>query len=199
MPTERPRSLELPDLSGLDNALTTNHLLNLAVAAPAFPPGPASGLATAMVRTTESALRAYERARLLLNRSVESNSLTAYLEGLSEMEVCLLSLYRAMRVAERLAVSPETMVDKNMLPSARQRNLLRRMRNAIDHIDKPMAAGEFGMGVNLFLFITEKTLTIHDGGGELVAKQTALGQWLRTLHGLATHLSREPAVLIPSV
>lgn len=196
MPTQRPGSFELPDLSSLDSALTVNHLLNLAVATPAFPPGPASGLATAMVRTTESALRAYERARGLLLQSGRENSLTAYLDGLSEMEVCLLALHRAMRVAERLIESPETTLDEQRLPSSEQRSLLRRMRNAVDHVDKPIAAGDFSAGVNLFLFVSEDTLTIHDGGGELRASQRMLGRWLKSLHSLATNLSQDPSTWI---
>jgi len=188
----RPKSFELPDLSGLDNALTANHVLEMTFRGRAFPPGEASGLVTALARTTESALESYERSRQILLQSTNSNSFGMYLKGLSEMEICITALDRAMRVAGRLATSAETMVsDADLLPK-KARTRLSRMRNAIDHVDKPLAAGRFGGGKYLFLYISESELVINDEGGELRVKQQELANWVVRLHALTTALSREP-------
>lgn len=192
MAGQRPRSFELPDLSGLDKELTSNHMLEMTFRGKAFPPGEASGLVTALVRTTESAVEAYERARLLFAESAERNSFGRYMKGLSEMEVCITALDRAMRVAERLALSEETKVGPDNLPSRNVRKRLSRMRNAIDHIDRPLAAGRFGGGEYLFLYVSNADLLIHDGGAELKVKQADFGDWVVRLHELAGALTRDP-------
>jgi hypothetical protein len=188
----RPRSIQLPDLSGLDNALTANHMLEMTFRGTGFPRGEASGLVTALVRTTESAVEAYGRARGSLIDAINRNSFGTYLKGLSEMEISVTALDRAMRVAERLIRSEETTVGEGDLPSKGARTRLSRMRNAIDHVDKPIAAGRFGGGEYLFLYVNDCDLLIHDGGGELRVKQTDLGDWVHQLHGLAASLTGDP-------
>lgn len=193
MANERPRSLEFPDLSDLDNGLTANLLLETVFRGNCFHDNDTCGLVLGLVRTTESAVRGYERARSLLVHSVDEDSLGAYLEGLSEMEVACTALYRAMRVAERLLDSPVTIVNDDWLPSEGDRELLRHMRNAIDHVDGPISSGRCGQGERLFLFVAETDLMIDEGGGNLTVSHTAFGEWVRQLHILASELTRDPA------
>jgi hypothetical protein len=74
----RPSRFSLPDLSGLDDKLTANYILSASFGR-VFPPGDAQHLVTAFVRSTESALRRYEEARLRLERSTTRDSLVDYL------------------------------------------------------------------------------------------------------------------------
>jgi hypothetical protein len=186
-------AFDLPDLSGLDNALTANQALEILFRGKTYPSVEADGLVTAFVRTTESAVDAYERARkLLVDSAQKSNGLGTYLKGLSEIEVCVTALDRAMRVAKRLVDPAEPTVQDGDLPSKGSMTRLSRMRNAIDHVDAPVSKGKFGEGRYLFLFVTETDLVINDEGAEIRVKQVDFGGWLEQLHGLADDLIRKP-------
>jgi hypothetical protein len=187
----RPRRLNLTDFSALDDKLTANLMLDLTLRG-GFPPGTAQHLVTAFVRTFEVALRCYERARLQLERSVAQDSLAEYLRGLDDMELTFIALHRAMRLAEGLMASSETKVGMKQLPSASERDELRKMRNAIDHRDGAIIDGLAGTGLTIALHVREDDLIIDDHHGSHTVKHTELSNWVRKLHELAVELTSHP-------
>jgi hypothetical protein len=169
----------------------------MTVAGRAFPVAKGRGMVTAFVRTTESACRCYERARQLIQRSVDEDSLAAFIESMGEFEVCVTALHRAMRIAEILKDSELTSVRSRQLPSDGHRDDLRRMRNAINHLDEPIRGGYFGTGASLFLFVTDTEIEIDEIDDEgnvstVVATHAELGEWVLQLHSLATEITRDP-------
>jgi hypothetical protein len=177
----RPRSFRLPDLSGLDDRLTENHLLSLMLSVPGFPSGVAQQLVTGLVRCTEGALRRYEDARLRLQRSAAQDSLTEYLRGTLEMELTFMALNRSMRLAEKLP-------GKSLcLPSTADRTLLRRMRNAIEHAEGQIAHAGKGKAIRLDVQCVDST--ISDGTEVFTVAHDRFAAWLRGLHGLCVGLT----------
>jgi hypothetical protein len=189
--SQRPKSFDLPDLSGLDVDLVANLLLSMTLRA-ALPPGEAQHLFTAFVRSTESALRCYERARLQLEYSTE-HGVASYIRGQADLELTFMALNRAMRLAEALKDSRETSVGNGELPSKPHRDLLRAVRNAIDHNDEPIRKGRAGKGEALALEVQQATIAIDGEQGHLSVDQADLGVWVRQLHELAVSLTNDPA------
>jgi hypothetical protein len=193
-----PDSFEFPDLSRLNARLTDRHLLGLVFEGKVFVDPIARALALGLVRTIDSAVRAYERARVQMARSIAGGRrLGLFLEGVSEMEVAITALYRALRIAERVVESEATIINKDWIPSEGDRERLRSMRNAIDHVEGPIADGRCWQGESLFLEVTNADLRISEGGGELVIGQASLGEWVQKLHILAAELVREPNAWTP--
>ena len=147
---------------------------------------------TAFIRTSEVALRRYEETRLQLQRSADEDSLVQYLRGCDDMELTLIALHRAMRVAEALKTSRETNVSSAELPSAAERDQLRKMRNAIDHVDEPILGGRAGIGQTLALHVREDDVMIDHKDGPLTATHSQVGGWVQRLHGLAVNLTNHP-------
>jgi hypothetical protein len=187
----RPRSLSLPDLSVLDDQLTANYIVALTIGR-GFPEGDAQQLVTSFVRCTEGALRRYEEARLRLVRSVAQDSLTEYLRGTDDMELTFMALHRTMRLAESLSESPATRIAKHELPPQRDRDLLREMRNAIDHADKPILDGHAGKGRPIRLHVETDGSTLSRGERILTVEHARFAGWVRTLHSLAVGLTNRP-------
>jgi hypothetical protein len=184
-------SFRLPDLSGLDDRLTANYLVSLTIGR-GFPPGGAQQLVTSFVRCTEGTLRRYEEARVRLARSVAEDSLTEYLRGTDDMELTFMALHRTMRHAERLSQSPETRVGKHDLPPQCDRDLLRKMRNAIDHADEPIVDGHAGKGRPIRLHVASDGSTISRGKQILTVEHARFAAWVQTLHSLAVGLTNRP-------
>jgi hypothetical protein len=185
----------LPDLSALDDKLVANYIESVAIGR-GFPPGDAQHLVTAFVRSTEGALRRYEAARLQLARSLDRNhnALLEHLRGADDMAVAFMALHRAMRLGEGVMRSPETEVSKEQLPSEADRDKLRVMRNAIDHINDPIIEGRAGKGQTLELHVRDNDSTIDDEDGTHTVSHAEFGEWVRTLHTLAVNLTNEPHV-----
>ena len=183
----------LPDLSTLDDKLVANYMLSITIGR-GFPPGDAQHLVTAFVRSTESALRRYEAARVQFARAMDRdhNTLVEHLRGADDMAVTFMALHRAMRLGEGVMRSPETRVGKRELPSEGDRNKLRRMRNAIDHINEPIIDGHAGKGQTLELHVRDNDSSIDDEDGTHTVSHADLGEWVRTLHTLAVNLTNEP-------
>jgi len=181
----------LPDLSGLDGALTANYIVSVEIGR-AFPPGDAQHLVTAFVRSTDGALRRYEEARVRLERSAREDRLVEYLRGADDLELAFMALHRTMRLAEGLIQSRETTVGKNQLPSDTDRDLLRVMRNAIDHINQPIIDRRAGKGQPLQLEVGNDDSTIGDDAGTHTVSHARFGEWVRTLHKLAVDLTNRP-------
>ena len=158
-----------------------------------LPEGEALQLAIHFVRTLEIALRLYEQVRSTLTSTVgNGRGIFTYLRGVSELELTVIALHRSTRLAEGLVQSPETTVTKESLPSSVNRDLLRRMRNAIDHVDGPIR-GDLQEGHMLAVFLTETDLMIDDEGGEtLKVSQRDFGGWVSQLHALAAALTSTP-------
>jgi hypothetical protein len=186
----RPRSFNLPDLSGLDAPLTANYVLSITFGARAFPPGRAQHLVTGLVRCTEGALRCYEQARRRLERSAELDSFTEYLRGTDELELTFMALQRTMRLADGLRASPQTSVGNGDVPSQADRDLLRLVRNAIDHADGQVEHA--GRGHAIRLDVQRDDSTIGDGSQLLTVSHARLAGWLRTLHELSVAVTTRP-------
>lgn len=187
----RPGDVNFPDLSGLDDKLTVDLVLSMTVGR-AFPPGDAQHLVTAFVRTTEGALRRYEEARLQLELAVANDSLASYFRGLDDMEIALVAVHRAMRLAEALKTSTETLVGNGEIPPREIRDRLRKMRNAVDHRDGPIVGGLAGVGKTLALDVGEREMTIDDADGTHTMTHEELGELVRDLHRLAVELTNYP-------
>jgi hypothetical protein len=169
-----PGPFSLPDLSRLDGELTANYIVSVTIGR-GFPPGDAQHLVTAFVRSTDGALRRYEEARVRLERSVREDSIVQYLRGADDLELAFLALHRTMRLAEGLMRSPETSVGKTQLPSQGSRDLLRVMRNAIDHLNEPIIEGRAGKGHPLQLEVRDDHSTIADEAGTHAVLTPSLG------------------------
>lgn len=164
----------LPDLSGLDGNLTADYIESVTIGR-SFPPGNAQHLVTAFVRSTDGALRRYEEARLRLERSAREDKLVEYLRGADDLELAFMALHRTMRLAEALKWSNETWVGNDQLPSDADRDLLRVMRNAIDHIDQPIIGGRAGKGLPLQLELRNNDSTIADDDGAHTVSHATFG------------------------
>ena len=160
-----------------------------------FPPGKAQHLVTAFVRTTESALRRYEAARIQLQASAARHSLAGYLRGLDDMELTYIALNRAMRLAVALKQSPETSVSTHDLPAQRDQDRLRVMRDAIEHREGPIKANLAGIGKTISLSVRENESSIEDGEHSYTATHSELALWIKRLHALAVKLTNEPKAL----
>lgn len=181
----------LPDLSALDDKLVANYMLDT-MHGRVFPSGDAQHLVTAFVRSTESALRRYEQARLQLEYADEKDNPVERLRGADDLSVAFMVLQRAMRLAEGLMQSPETTVRKGDLPSDGDRDLLRRARNAIEHIDDPIRDRRAGKGSSLELEVRSDDSTIGADSETLTVAHARFGEWVRTLHELAVNLTSRP-------
>jgi hypothetical protein len=188
----------LPDLSALDNKLTANYMLS-ATFRGVFPPGDAQHLVTAFVRSTESALRRYEEARLRLEHSTQADGIAEYLRGADDLEIAFMALHRTMRLAEGLMLSDKTKVSKDQLPSKADRGLLRVMRNAIDHINQAIIDGHAGKGQPLQLEVEHDSSTISDDAGPHTVSHHKFGEWVRMLHELAVALTNRPGDWVRTV
>jgi hypothetical protein len=146
-----------------------------------WPEGEAQHLLTAIARATDAALRCYEDARLRLERAAQEHAVIGFI-----------ALHRAMRLADALVASLETTVDESHLPPENGRSRLRRMRNAIDHRDKPIKRGDAGIGKTLALNVREHDSTIDDDEGTLTLTHVELGDSIRRLHSLVVDLTNHP-------
>lgn len=149
------------------------------------------------MRTTDAALKAYERSRELLEEFLSGGKFTPYLQGISELELTFLALHRAMRLAEAFMRSPETRVAKARLPMDRQRDELRDFRNAIDHVDGPIKRGEIVPGWMNSVFLTDKLILLDSEKGPLEVRQKDLGDWIRNLHRLCVDVIETVDSVIP--
>jgi|GEM_PF-3456552 hypothetical protein len=157
-----------------------------------WPEGEAQHLLTAIARATDAALRCYEDARLRLERAAQEHAVIGYLHGCEDMAIAFIALHRAMRLADALVASLETTVDESHLPPENGRSRLRRMRNAIDHRDKPIKRGDAGIGKTLALNVREHDSTIDDDEGTLTLTHVELGDSIRRLHSLVVDLTNHP-------
>ena len=181
----------IPALAGLDDQLVANLVLSMALGQ-GFAPGNAQHLVTAFVRTTESALRRYEAARVQLQASAAHHSLAGYLRGLDDMELTYIALNRAMRLAVALKQSPETRISRSDLPAKQEQDRLRLMRAAIEHREGPIKANLAGIGKTIALSVGENESTIEDANRSYTATHEELACWVQALHALAVKLTNEP-------
>lgn len=188
----RPRRFTFPDLSALDDGLVPSYMVSLALVG-GFPPGKTQHLVTGFVRCTESALRRYEEARTCLERSAAQDSLKEYMRGTDDLEVAFTALHRAMRLAQRLHESPATRVGRRDLPRRADRELLREVRNAIDHADGPVIAGLAGKGNSIRLEVQSEASLIYNGDRTLRVTHAQMATWIEQLHSLARALTGQPA------
>lgn len=161
-----------------------------------FKPGGFEGkeqfLVTSFVRAVDSSLRCYERARTALVDAGRKDSLIEYLKGCDDLEVAVVALNRAMRLAEALRRAPATAIGKGVVPPQNDQRELSEVRNAIDHNVDPILDGEAGEGLPLSLGVTENAISINRKGTVLTVTQAAFGEWMLALHELATTLAAEP-------
>ena len=184
-----PRDFSLPDLSTLDDNLAANLMLSMSIGR-GFPPGEAQHLVTAFARATETALRAYERARIELVGS--DDKVFAYLRGCDDLQLALMALNRALRLANAIKGSSETVVSNADLPPEDGQRRLVEMRNALDHNSDPILDGQARLGLALALEVGPSDLSISRNGRHVLVSQAELGGWIRTLHSLVVSLTDDP-------
>jgi hypothetical protein len=190
-----PATLQLPDLSDLPQRALATHALRSSEGRE-LPKGKASATAGNFVRSLEVCVVSYERARSLLARALDEDdgALRAwdFLRGVSELEVSATWAHRSMRLAESLCRSPVTRLKLAELPSESERRELRRMRNAILHVDEAIVSGNGKPRHLLALFLDADDMLIDDEDGRVRISQRDFGMWLRGLDGFAVSMADYP-------
>jgi hypothetical protein len=190
-----PTSFDFPDLSVLNpGGLVTNWVFVL-IFGPRWPEGNAQWLVTALGPSCEAVLDRYESARRHFEDSTQSeNPLHIYMRGLIDMELTFMALNRAMRLVEKLRISPETTLGREDVASTTEQDRIRHMRNAIDHSDGPIVGGHSGKGNPLSLEVRERDMSIYDTKRRqlLTATHQEVGEWIQRLWSLALDLIRHP-------
>lgn len=186
----------MPDLSDLAAGLLSAWFLH-ATFIESFPPGRAAFLSSSFVRATEHTLRQYQDARNRLERASREEALMEFLRGCNDLEFTCIGLHKAIRLAEALMHSRETKVTAGQLPPSKDRDRLRKVRNAIDHDDEPIMAGRAGSGESLSLEVGSHTMNIADRDrvNQVLAHNEFAG-WIRVLHGVAIDLIEHPSAWV---
>ena len=113
-----PQAVSFPNLSRLDADLTQQLLPKMSFQGHDFSGGSSKATGHPSRKTLESALLSYERARHRFDNYFARDSFfSGYLRGISDLELTLMALHRAMRLAEGVVRSPETKFSKSQLPS----------------------------------------------------------------------------------
>jgi len=116
------------------------------------------------------------------------------MHGISDMELAVIALNRAIRIAVRLTELPETKVKKSELPSATEIEQLRKIRVAIEHVDDSVINEDRGnKGETLALNVRTAYMVIHDKDKVLQrVDHVVFSTWLSTLHAVSKSLVHDP-------
>ncbi|MFN2399320.1 MAG: hypothetical protein ABR543_11860 [Gemmatimonadaceae bacterium] len=195
MGTEARLVVRMEDLSDCASQVSLDRMMALVFSdrgPRSYPEGP---LATSFLRLVDKAIIGHELARREFTAWNERRSFAALLRGQGHLETCVSSMHRALTFAERLRSRGLVTEDSQpLIPRARDlpvfsddaRQRIRRLRDAIEHVDAQIIAGECPVGQPIALEPRGAEMWLEDvriGYGELAA-------WLRQLRALATTVTR---------
>src|SRR5687768_7735698 len=169
----------MPALANIPSNQTLNMLLNLVFRGPAVTGHPDGAWWSNLVRLTDKTVREYEAARLELNSwtTAANNTWSPLFRGIDHLENCVTSAHRAVLFARQLDSAGHRGFTGVATP--RQQNLLRLVRNHIEHMDDKLLKGQVVVGEGVVINPLQRRLEI--GGQQL--------QW-RDLASVITKLVR---------
>jgi hypothetical protein len=186
-----PESVDLPDLAFLRNRAMATYLLR-AGEGRQLPRGIPSTIAGNFVRCLGVAVGAYERGRELVDEGIDKGEAWSVVRGSGELEVAVVWAHRATSLAVSLCRFPATSLPMAWLPSDPERELLRRMRNAVVHIDEAILCDYTKPGHMVALFLDAEDLFIDDVEGEARMSQRGFADTLRHLNTFGNALADHP-------
>lgn len=183
----------MPDLAHLDSKNSLNAMLNVVLGGRGIVGHPGQGLLTIYVRMMDKAILEYEAARATFTEWVTTpnNVMSPLFRTIDHLETCVDSLHRASVFAERLRhLQSAPAIDRVRLPQDRERDQIRRARDAIQHADKDILAGRTGepAGQSATLFPLQDRFEV---GGEEVA-YASLARWIEKYHAVVSELIAQP-------
>jgi hypothetical protein len=155
---------------------------------------PASLLARSTLRLVDQAVREYQHAFAELHQFLSTYALESFLRSQGHLETCVLSMHRALNFANRLRQFHLTLPDGSLLiPKSKElevltdpvRDRIRKIRNAIAHIDEQMTIGSFPVGRVIAIDPTNNGIALEN----VVITWDELTRWLRQLYMLGERFS----------
>jgi hypothetical protein len=108
------------------------------------------------------------------------------------LEVSAAWAHRSIRLAERLCRSPVTRLKLADLPSETERGQLRRMRNAILHVDGAIVGQDRRPRQLLALFLDSEDMLMTTRTGRVRISQRDFGGWIRSLDAFPNSIADHP-------
>jgi hypothetical protein len=189
----------MPDLSNLSGKLTIDYFLNYAFGNTGLQiDGPGEYQFLNLIRLVDKTLLEYEQARKHLQQYVDSGNQTSlFMRCVGHMENCIDSLHRSLLHMEGLKVSLHKVreraneslpqVAREELPKKSDRNRVKRIRHAIQHMDERIARGKAGAD------IAPIGLNVKSDSVELDHEEiyfTELASWIQQIYKVAVRLVR---------
>ena len=185
-----PRHCGMPDLSGLNSKVILTLMLNSIFRGTKTTDAHESALVSSYVRLTDKSLLAYQSTRSALLEYVNAPSnrpLSALFRAIDYMETCVGSMKRALLFANAIADRNGQLVSPNHpLLASDAFPRLKKIRNAIEHMDERIADGKAGPGTSAPMALLVKSDNIELSGEEISYQD--LSQWLTQLHQIAEDL-----------
>lgn len=188
-------SCAAPDLSGLEQPLLANYILNVTFLGHSISDTPRiRAWSHVFIVCVDKAVRYYcEGRRKLVDYVGSSNKTSLLIAGLADFETCINTTKRCLRLVERLASDREAPhIERS------QRRLLQsfsdeitRTRDALEHMDERIAAMAHDSGEPQLLCVTRDGVALIIGAERIEFER--LAACLRHLHSLATTLARPSA------
>lgn len=154
-----PKRCEMPDLPDLHGKFTLGYFLNREFRNTGLQiDGPGQMQFLNFIRLLDKTLIEYRQAREHLQQYVGSDSkLSQFFRCTDHMENCVDSLHRTFLHLEGLKASlhkeqerpnkPLPQINRDDLPKGKDRNRIRSIRRAIQHMDRDISRGKVGEGV----------------------------------------------------
>jgi hypothetical protein len=152
----------MPDLSDLYKDNMLNLMLDRLVGGDSGPQQhPEGPMWTNLVRLSDKALHEYEKARSELDQWIaqrQHSVFSPYFRGVDHLENAVTATHRAVLHGRELR--KRGLGKRSPQPTVRQENLLKLVRNHIEHTDDKLLKGQIGQGQAIFLLPDEKSLHI---------------------------------------
>jgi hypothetical protein len=193
-----PERCDMPDLSDLHGNLTFDYFLNRYFRRAGLQmEGSGQAQFLNLVRLVDKTLLEYESARQYLQQYVDSDNRTSlFMRCVDHMENCIDSLNRAFAHLEGLKTSlhyersrtsqPMPQIDRQEIPSARNKKRINDIRDAIQHMDDRISKGRAGadtapIGLNV------KSDSIELDNEEIYFDE--LAHWVRQVYAVTERLA----------
>lgn len=178
----------IPDLSGLEQPLLANFVLNTAFGPGVRPDRTTFGFLANYVAGVDKAVREYCAGRALLAEYANDGGFVSRVHALGHFETCINSVKRSLRHIERLSGhQPGPSIDRSVrrLLSVYGKKITP-LRNAVEHMDEALQEGTVPEGQPHLLAVS------HDGAVLRIADHslafTELALLLTRMHSLAAEV-----------
>ena len=180
-----PKTCEMPDLSDLNSKNALNFMLNIYFRGAGPKDKHAQMLVKSFARLLDKALYEYESARnsLLEDIKTPNEVMTPYFRTVDHLETCITTLQRTIEFARKIRKTSKAPVlpRKVNVLSDDTGNRIKKIRNAIEHMDKDIIQGK--LKENDSIALVAKSDALELSGEEIYYNE--LANWLRELHSLA--------------